>query len=33
MENCVLTGEEPEAELDKAIERINAKLKRYKVNE
>lgn len=33
MENCVLTGEEPEQELNKAIERINAKLKRYKVNE
>ncbi len=33
MENCVLTGEEPRNELNKAIERINAKLKRYKVNE
>ena len=31
MENCVLTGEEPENELKKAIEKINAKLKRYKV--
>ena len=31
MENCVLTGEEPENELKKAIEMINAKLKRYKV--
>lgn len=33
MENCVLTGEEPRNELNKAIERINAKLKRDKVNE
>ena len=33
LENCVLTGEEPENELNKAIERINAKLKCYKVNE
>lgn len=33
LENCVLTGEDPENELNKAIERINAKLKRYKVNE
>ncbi len=31
IENCVLTGEEPENELKKAIEKINAKLKRYKV--
>lgn len=30
MENCVLTGEEPQKELNKAIEKINAKLKRYK---
>lgn len=33
LENCVLTGQDPQTELDKAIERINAKLKRYKVNE
>ncbi len=33
MENSVLTGKEPENELNKAVERINAKLKRYKVNE
>ncbi|MCI8371193.1 MAG: sugar ABC transporter substrate-binding protein [Lachnospiraceae bacterium] len=33
LENCVLTGREPQAELEKAIERINAKLKRYRVNE
>lgn len=31
LENCVLSGAEPEAELDKSIERINAKLKRYMV--
>ncbi len=31
LENCVLSGAEPEAELGKSIERINAKLKRYKV--
>lgn len=31
LENCVLSGVEPEAELDKSIERINAKLKRYMV--
>lgn len=31
LENCVLSGAEPQAELDKSIERINAKLKRYTV--
>lgn len=31
LENCVLSGAEPGAELDKSIERINAKLKRYMV--
>lgn len=31
LENVVLTGMEPEKELKKSIERINAKLKRYKV--
>ncbi len=31
LENCVLSGAKPEAELDKSIERINAKLKRYMV--
>lgn len=32
LENSVLSGEEPQTELDKAVERINAKLKRYTVN-
>lgn len=32
LENCVLSGSQPQTELDKAVERINAKLKRYKVN-
>lgn len=32
LENCVLSGAEPKAQLDKSIERINAKLKRYMVN-
>lgn len=31
LENVVLTGKDPVKELDKSIERINAKLKRYKV--
>lgn len=31
LENCVLSGAEPQTELDKSIERINAKLKRYTV--
>ncbi len=31
LENCVLSGAEPKSELDKSIERINAKLKRYTV--
>lgn len=30
LENVVLTGKEPQAELDKSVERINAKLKRYR---
>lgn len=30
LENCVLTGEEPVTELNQAIEKIDAKLKRYK---
>ena len=29
LENCVLTGEDPKTQLDKSVERINAKLKRY----
>lgn len=33
LENCVLSGLEPQSELDKSIERINAKLKRYTGNE
>lgn len=31
LENCVLSGAEAQTELDKSIERINAKLKRYTV--
>ncbi len=31
LENVVLTGKDAQAELDKSIERINAKLKRYRV--
>ena len=31
LENCVLSGAKPQVELDKSIERINAKLKRYTV--
>lgn len=31
LENCVLSGADPQTELDKAVERINAKLKRYMV--
>lgn len=31
LENVVLTGKQAQTELDKSIERINAKLKRYKV--
>ncbi len=31
LEDVVLTGKEPQKELDKSIERIDAKLKRYKV--
>lgn len=31
LENCVLSGAKPQTELDKSIERINAKLKRYTV--
>ena len=31
LENCVLSGADPQKELDKSIERINAKLKRYTV--
>lgn len=31
LENCVLSGATPQTELDKAVERINAKLKRYMV--
>lgn len=31
LENCVISGKNPEKELDKSIERINAKLKRYTV--
>ena len=31
LENCVLNGADPQAELDKAVERIDAKLKRYTV--
>ena len=31
LEDCVLSGREPQTELDKSIERINAKLKRYTV--
>lgn len=31
LENCVLSGAEPQTQLDKSIERINAKLKRYTV--
>lgn len=31
LENCVLTGKEPQKELEKAIEKINVKLKRYKL--
>lgn len=31
LENCVLSGAAPQTELDKSIERINAKLKRYAV--
>lgn len=31
LENCVLSGADPQIELDKSIERINAKLKRYTV--
>lgn len=30
LENCVLSGADPQAQLDKSVERINAKLKRYK---
>lgn len=30
LENCVLSGANPQAQLDKSVERINAKLKRYK---
>lgn len=30
LENCVLSGSDVETELDKSIERINAKLKRYR---
>lgn len=29
LENCVLSGAKPQAQLDKSVERINAKLKRY----
>ena len=29
LENCVLSGADPQSELDKSVERINAKLKRY----
>lgn len=29
LENSVLSGEDPQAQLDKSVERINAKLKRY----
>ena len=29
LENCVLSGADPQTELDKSVERINAKLKRY----
>ncbi len=32
LENVVLTGEDAQTELDKAVERINAKLKRYAVD-
>lgn len=31
LENCVLSGADPQTELDKSIERINDKLKRYTV--
>lgn len=30
LENCVLSGANPQAQMDKSVERINAKLKRYK---
>ena len=29
LENCVLSGADPQTQLDKSVERINAKLKRY----
>ena len=29
LENCVLSGFDPQEQLDKSVERINAKLKRY----
>ena len=32
LESCVLNGADPQSELDKSVERINAKLKRYKVD-
>lgn len=33
LEDCVLSGQDPQTQLDKSVERINAKLKRYRVDE